>query len=137
MFNVGMPNAQSMNIEHRAFDILDSTSNELVIPELEHPRSGQLLDPIRHIEAQVFPLKVPRADTPLRIDHPLAHPLLRRARMRAGVRLQERQPLEVAALLLARRALAAPGIDRLRDLVLLANRARGARPAVMKHARPG
>src|SRR5262245_220931 len=78
-----------------------------------------------------------RADAPVRIDHPLPHPRVGRARVRAGERLEERQPLEVAPLLLARRALAAPRIDRLRDLVLFADRARRSRPAVVEHARPG
>src|SRR5690242_15585922 len=80
---------------------------------------------------------MPRADAPLRIDHALPHPLRRGTRMRPGVRLEQRQPLEVTPLLLARRALAAPGIDRLRDLELLADRARRPRPPVMEHPRPG
>src|SRR5262245_58004232 len=106
-------------ILHSAFCIHPSDS--LVAPELEPPPPRQPFDPVRQVTPQVFRPEMARTDAPVGIDHPLPHPRVGRTRVRAGERLQERQPLEVAPLLLARRALAAPRIDRLRDLELFAD----------------
>src|ERR1041384_8655252 len=53
--------------------------------------------------------------------------------MRAREVAQQRNPLEIVARLLLREALLPPRINRLRDLELLLDGARGTRPAVVKH----
>src|SRR5438552_18963084 len=57
--------------------------------------------------------------------------------MRARERLEQRDPVQVALSLLARRALATPGVDGLGELVFLADRARGQGPSAVEHLGAG
>src|SRR6266550_1567682 len=125
------------SVIHTARDRVRVISDEDVVAELEHPGAGEPLDAVGDVEPQVLELEVAWADAPIGIVAPLGDPLRRDARVRAGERLEQRNPVQVPLRLLARRALAAPGIDGLGDLVLLADGAGGARPAVVEHLRAG
>src|SRR5437762_3525893 len=75
-----------------------------------------------------------RPDHPLGIVGALANPLGGRARMRSRKRLQQRNPFEViVGFQLLLQPLLRPGIDRPRDLALLADRLGRAGPPVVEH----
>ena len=69
----------------------------------------------------------------------LADPVRRGARVGAGECLEQWDPLEPrpGPLQLPFQLLLLPGVDRLRDLALFANRFRRPSPAVVKHLRVG
>src|SRR5438309_4380173 len=112
-------------------------SHEHVVAELEQASAGEPLDALRQIETEVLELEVSGSEAPLRIVAPLGDPRRGDAWMRARERLEQRDPVQVALGLLARRALATPGVDGLGDLVFLADRARGPGPSVVKHLGAG
>src|SRR5207247_3678262 len=112
-------------------------AHEHVVAELEHASAGEPVDALRQIETEVLELEVPGSETPLRIVAPLGDPRRGDARMRARERLEQRDPVQVALSLLARRALATPGVDGLGELVFLADRARGPGPSVVEHLGAG
>src|SRR5204863_9707729 len=103
------------SVIHSARDRVRVISGEDVVAELEHASAGEPLDAVGDVKPQVLELEVPRADAPIGIVAPLGDPLRRDARVRAGKRLEQRNPVQVPLRLLARRALAAPGIDGLGD----------------------
>src|SRR3989442_13893903 len=108
-------------------------SHETVVPELEQASSGEVFDPVRDVEAHVCRIKVPRSDDALGVVGARGDPLARSPRVLARERPEQRQPVEVALGLLARRPLFAPGVNGLGDLVLLAERARRPSPAIVEH----
>src|SRR5436309_2454523 len=99
------------SVIHTARDRVRVISDEDVVAELEHAGAGEPLDAVGDVKPQVLELEAARADAPIRIVAPLGDPLRRDARVRAGKRLEQRDPVQVALRLLARRALAARRID--------------------------